>query len=79
MWSGKTAANMIDYKIQSLFEQFSSVMAKDFNAYKKSSGGFLEGKVPKLYDFAFLYKRYSISALENFQKNLSLIFQTMDL
>lgn len=71
VWSGKTAANMIDYKIQSLFEQFSSVMAKDFNAYKKSSGGFLEGKVPKLYDFAFLYKRYSISALENFQKNIS--------
>ena len=71
VWSGKTATNMLDYKIQSLFEQFSSVMAKDFNSYKKSSGGFLEGKVPKLYDFAFLYKRYSISSLENFQKNIS--------
>lgn len=71
-WSGKRANNGIDYKIQSLFEQFSDVMSKEYNAFKKVEGIEVKGRnLDFVYDQVFLYKRYSLSMLENFIKGIT--------
>lgn len=68
VWSGKKADNMVDYKIQSLFEQFADIMGKEFDAFEKIEGG----KLPKNFtmDMLMLYKRYSLGAVDNFTKRL---------
>lgn len=71
VWSGKKATNFADYKIQSLFEQFSDVLGKEFDAYKKHNSGIFGGKENFLTDTLFLFKRYSLGAVEGFTKNLT--------
>lgn len=67
VWNGKRAANEVDYKIQSLFEQVSDILGRKFNAYESmetmENGGFIS-------DMMFLYKRYSLGAVESLGRNL---------
>lgn len=68
VWSGKRPTNSVDYRIKSLFEQFSDVMGKEFNAYQKhntfkETGSFLS-------DTLYMFKRYSLGAIDGFTNNL---------
>lgn len=67
VWNGKRASNEVDYKIQSLFEQVSDILGREFNAFKSmekmENGGFVS-------DMMFLYKRYSLGAVESFSRAL---------
>ena len=68
VWSGKRPTNSVDYRIKSLFEQFSDVMGKEFNAYQKhntfkETGSFLS-------DTLYMFKRYSLGAIGGFTNNL---------
>lgn len=71
VWSGKKPTNFADYKIKSLFEQFSDVLGKEFDAYKKHNSGIFGGKENFLTDTLFLFKRYSLGAVEGFTKSLT--------
>lgn len=69
VWSGKRPTNSVDYRIKSLFEQFSDVMGKEFNAYQKhntfkETGSFLS-------DTLYMFKRYSLGAIDGFTNNLT--------
>ena len=69
VWSGKRPTNSVDYRIKSLFEQFSDVMGKEFNAYQKhdtfkETGSFLS-------DNLYMFKRYSLGAIDGFTNNLT--------
>lgn len=67
VWNGKRAKTEVDYKIQSLFEQVSDILGREFNAFqsmeKMENGGFI-------HDMLFLYKRYSLGAVESFSRSL---------
>lgn len=67
VWNGKRAKTEVDYKIQSLFEQISDVMGREFNAFqsmeKMENGSFTQ-------DMLFLYKRYSLGAVETLSRSL---------
>lgn len=71
VWNGKKAANPTDYKIQSLFNQFSDIMGREFQAFQdlKPKGETLKGGIVE--DMLYLYKRYSLGALDNFTRNLT--------
>lgn len=71
VWSGKRATSDVDYKIQSLFEQFSDIMGREFQAFKdmKPTGETLKSGIVE--DMLYLYKRYSLGALDNFIRNLT--------
>lgn len=67
VWNGKRAKTEVDYKIQSLFEQVSDMLGREFNAFqsmeKMENGGFI-------HDMLFLYKRYSLGAVETLSRSL---------
>lgn len=67
VWNGKRAKTEVDYKIQSLFEQTADILGREFNAFqsmeKMENGSFIS-------DMMFLYKRYSLGAVETLQRNL---------
>lgn len=62
VWSGKRATNDIDIKIQNLYEQFSDIMGRKFNAFEKIEAPAKDGFVN---DMLLLYKRYSLGAVNN--------------
>lgn len=69
VFSGERPTNSVDYRIKSLFEQFSDVMGKEFNAYQrhdsiKETGSFLS-------DTLYMFKRYSLGAVDGFVTNLT--------
>lgn len=70
VWSGKRADNATDYKIQSLFEQFSDIMGREFNAFERTEVSFAAQKVPFVVDMMMLYKRYSLGAMDNFARGI---------
>lgn len=70
VWSGKKAENIVDYRIQSLFEQFADIMGKEFNAFEKIEGNWASKKFPFTMDMLMLYKRYSLGAVDNFSRKL---------
>lgn len=70
VWNGKRADNMVDYQIQTLFEQFADIMGKEFNAFEKIEGNKFTNKLPFTMDMLMLYKRYSLGAVENFSRRL---------
>ena len=70
VWNGKRATNFTDYQIQSLFEQFSDIMGREFQPFKNFKpvkDGLISGVVE---DMMYLYKRYSLGALDNTLRNL---------
>lgn len=71
VWSGKRADNLIDYRIQSLFEQFADVMGKEFNAYQRhdTKAFSFARRENFLTDAMLLYKRYSLGAIDGFVNN----------
>lgn len=71
VWNGKRATNFTDYQIQSLFEQFSDVMGREFQSFKnlKPTGEKLVSGIVE--DMMYLYKRYSLGALDNTLRNLT--------
>lgn len=71
VWSGESPKSVTDYRIMSLFEQLSDVMGKEFDTYRKYNAGFLSKQSPLLQDMIFLYKRYSLGAVENFSTGMS--------
>ncbi len=70
VWSGKKLTNPIDFKIKSLFEQFSDVMGKEFDAYKRHDSGIVKGG-NFLTDALYTFKRYSLGAVEGMVKALT--------
>ena len=62
VWSGKRATNDIDIKIQNLYEQFSDIMGRKFNAFEKIE---TQTKDSFINDMLLLYKRYSLGAVNN--------------
>lgn len=71
VWGGRRATNFVDYQIQSLFEQFSDIMGREFQAFKnmKPTGDKLTSGIVE--DMMYLYKRYSLGALDNFLRNIT--------
>lgn len=62
IFGGKRAKADVDVKIQNLFEQFSDIMGREFNAFEK-----LEVQAGDSFakDMMMLYKRYSLGAFDN--------------
>lgn len=70
VWNGERATNSTDYRIQSLFEQFSDIMGREFNAFQRADQKLEAGNTSFVMDMMMLYKRYSLGAMDNFTRGI---------